>query len=136
MKIRNFKPSEFFCKCGCGFGSHPGDIDMELPTLLQKIRDYINEQMSTKPGHEVAIIINSGCRCPVHNAAVGGTQGSQHTCGKAADIVANRISARHLHQYILKGYQEGRFPELGGLGSYSSWVHVDTHKVGGRLRQW
>lgn len=136
MSIRNFKPNEFFCKCGCGFGSKKGDIDMELPVLLQKIRDYVNEQMHTKPHNEIAIIVNSGCRCPAHNAAVGGTQGSQHLYGRAADIKATKISAKHLHKYILQGYQEGRFPELGGLGSYRTWVHVDTYKVGDRLRQW
>jgi hypothetical protein len=30
--------------------------------------------------------VNSGCRCPAHNLAIGGSPLSAHTTGEAADI--------------------------------------------------
>jgi hypothetical protein len=34
----------------------------------------------------IPFIINSGCRCPAHNEAVGGKSDSWHLTGEAADI--------------------------------------------------
>ena len=48
------------------------------------------EQLRSNIG-EYPLYINSGYRCPMHNAAVGGFSNSQHKLGNAADI------ARHEH---------------------------------------
>lgn len=69
------------------------------------------------------IVIVSGYRCPVHNAAVGGAPHSQHMLGTAADIrpgVASRADAERV------GFR--------GIGSLGKWaVHVDV-RDGARAR--
>ena len=68
---KNFKASEFACH-HCG----ENKVNQELINLCQKIRDKI----------AIPIHINSGYRCPVHNAKVGGVKNSFHTQGLAADL--------------------------------------------------
>ena len=69
---RNFDRSEFACKCGCGYDA----IDLTFVEKLQCVRDLVGKAMH----------INSGCRCPSHNAAVEGVPHSAHMRGLAADI--------------------------------------------------
>jgi len=124
---RNFSTSEFACK-------HCGELvlDPNLPKLVQQIRDYVSRVTE----QDVPIIISSGYRCPEHNRDVGGVPGSQHTRGRAADIYSHIVSAKELHSLILAAYREHRLQNLGGLGQYQTFVHVDTHRVGNRLRRW
>lgn len=72
----NFKWEELACRCGCGFGLHPGDVDARLLAGLQLLRTILQ-----KPVH-----VNSCCRCKQHNLKEGGQPGSQHLLGKAVDI--------------------------------------------------
>jgi hypothetical protein len=67
---------QFACACGCGFGTHPEDIDLHLIDLLRWVEAGLNHDAT----------INSGCRCPRHNAEVGGSKDSAHLRGKAADV--------------------------------------------------
>ena len=69
---KNFKVSEFTCHCGCGYNV----IDQRVINMAQAIRDTLG----------VPVHVNSGCRCKKHNKAVGGTDGSFHKKGKAADL--------------------------------------------------
>ncbi len=57
MISKNFKRSEFACKCGCGFDT----VDAALIIVLQSIRDQFG-----------ALVVNSDCRCDSHNKSVGG----------------------------------------------------------------
>lgn len=107
----NFYRDEFACKCGCGFD----DIDMALVHLWQKARDFF----------DVAVTITSGCRCPEHNARVGGSPNSQHLLGKAGDGVVSGVPAS-----IVQEFFETLDP--GGLGAYTTFTHVDTRE--GRAR--
>ncbi len=77
---KNFKLSEFACRCGgegCdGFnylGAAP--LDTALTAVLQRARDH----------YGLPVIVTSGIRCDKRNAQVGGVNGSRHTKGKAAD---------------------------------------------------
>ena len=71
----NFNSNEFDCKGnGC---CNSTKIDTTLISLLQKLREHFGK----------SVRINSGFRCEKHNAAVGGTSGSHHKTGQAADIV-------------------------------------------------
>jgi uncharacterized protein YcbK (DUF882 family) len=83
-----------------------------------------------------AITILSGYRTAAHNAAVGGAGASQHMLGKAADIKVEGVNARDAHEVILKLYQDGKI-QIGGLGSYVSWCHVDIREnADGHLSRW
>jgi uncharacterized protein YcbK (DUF882 family) len=101
----HFQRSEFACKCGCNFDT----VDYELLRCLEYIREHFD-----KP-----VIINSACRCPTHNANVGGGQKSQHLLGRAADIVVQDTDPQEV--YTLADQME-----VGGLGEYDSFTHIDT----------
>ena len=60
----HFSYWEFACRCGCG----EERIDIGFVNDLQQVRSL----------HGEAFIIVSGCRCPSHNAAEGGSKVSAH----------------------------------------------------------
>jgi hypothetical protein len=60
----NFSRSEFACRCGCG----EDRINPLLVERLQLARDFRGR----------SVTITSGCRCPAHNAAEGGSPTSSH----------------------------------------------------------
>ena len=100
-----FTRAEFACKCGCSFNT----VDYELLRVLTYIREHFD-----KPVH-----INSGCRCESHNASVGGSDNSQHLVGRAADI---RVDGVEPHLV----YELADNMEVGGLGAYDTFTHIDT----------
>ncbi|MCL4838886.1 MAG: DUF882 domain-containing protein [Thermoanaerobaculia bacterium] len=115
----HFSRREFRCRCGCG----TMDVDPRLVAGLEKLR----EQLGGRP-----IIVLSGCRCPEHNAAVGGAAQSQHIAiekvqpGRAADIRAIGLSVVDLYRAAK------RVPVFrsGGVGIYPGerFVHVDVRE--------
>ncbi len=67
MSLRFFTDAEFQCKCGsCGLGVKA--MDARLLRILDAVRESLGQPMR----------INSAVRCKAHNAAVGGSQGSEH----------------------------------------------------------
>ena len=108
----NFKISEFHCKgsnCGCTETLH----DTQLSAYLQQIREHFGRP----------VYITSGYRCPVHNAAIGGSVTSQHTLGQAADFYIQDFDAEQIAAYC---------QHIGILGigcydkSHGNYVHIDT----------
>ena len=100
-----FQRKEFDCECGCGFNT----VDYELIKVLEYIREHFD-----KP-----VIVNSGCRCTAHNFDVGGSPGSQHILGRAADIRIAGVDPQLV-------YELADQMEVGGLGEYSNFTHIDT----------
>ena len=112
---KNFTRHEFECKCGCGFDR----VNAKLVRALQKIRDAFG-----KP-----IYISSGCRCPVHNKAVGGVWNSQHTLGRAADIYWHGDICE-LYNLVYDMYERGELPDIHFMKLYKSnnFMHIDVRK--------
>lgn len=108
----NFKVSEFACKDG----SNKILVDTQLIWLVQYIRDIFN-----KP-----VTINSAYRTPEYNKKVGGEADSQHTKGKAADIVVKGVSPKQVQEVANK------LLPSGGVGSYATFTHVDVRGVKAR----
>ena len=102
----NFYRHEFACKCGCGFNT----VDVELLTLCETVRQ-INGHKPIEP--------NCGCRCQKHNIEVGGSQGSQHLKGRAADLPCDYPEI--VYKELCK-----RYPDEYGFGLYGWGVHVDS----------
>ena len=108
---KNFKVSEFACKC-CG----QNHILQAVIDMCQKIRYELN----------MPVNINSGYRCPKHNAKVSKAKSSRHMLGKAADLSFNGCALTILLA-VHKLFLEGKLPELGYCIYYpnKNFVHVD-----------
>jgi zinc D-Ala-D-Ala carboxypeptidase len=114
----NFSRRELACKCGCRI---PTGVDRNLAKLAQALEEL--RALAKSP-----LIITSGYRCFAHNQRVGGAKGSQHVFGVAADIVSKRLTPKELAALA------NQVPAFinGGIGVYSSWIHVDVRE--GRAR--
>ncbi len=114
MLSEHFAENEFTCKC-CGKGADK--ISPKLIELLEQLRWNIG-------GYP--LYINSGYRCPKHNADVGGVPDSQHVKGTAADIAC----PKELTFGQFKWYVD-QLP-FDGIGIYesSNFIHVDVRNGG------
>lgn len=116
VKLANFSPAEFVCKCGCG----KQNIKVSLVLMLQAGR--------TSAG--VPFWITSGCRCVEHNKAAGGVAKSWHIPGRGSDIstdpavVRNGMSQSELTGAILKGLIAAGFRRIG-IYFKKKCIHVD-----------
>ena len=121
---KNFSRHEFACKCECGFSA----ISQKLVDMLQTIRSYTGQPMR----------VTSGCRCPEHNAEVGGVRYSQHQYGRDADIVSP-LGADAFFEAVKKLYKMGAIPALGHAQLYQkqNFVHLDVRANKTRtIREW
>lgn len=112
---KNFFRDEFACRCGCGFDT----VDHRLVEGLQRLRDIM----------QAPIHINSACRCPEHNAAVGGAPKSQHLLGKAADIKMDGYTSEEVSDFAKL---LGEFAN-SGIIIYDTFTHVDVRN--GKYRE-
>lgn len=102
-----FKAREFACKCGMC----QNKVEQRLIDLCDDIREAYGS----------AIKVNSGYRCPSHNAHVGGAKHSQHMAGVAADLAPMDGDIGRLQKLILEKFSK----RCGGIGLYDRFVHVD-----------
>lgn len=114
----NFKVNEF----ACSDGSDPVFISPELVKLLQQIRDHFGK----------AVNITSGYRTVTKNKAVGGATQSQHLYGMAADITVGDKKTGFVEPKKVYAYADSLLPYTGGVGLYSTFVHVDVRKTKSR----
>ncbi len=104
---KNFTDDEFRCPC-CG-GLNDTGAFRQFVYKLQVARNYAG----------IPFIITSGYRCPKHNKAVGGSPGSSHILGIAADI---RVRSSAERFKIVEGLMIAGFTRIGIAASF---VHVD-----------
>jgi uncharacterized protein YcbK (DUF882 family) len=108
---QHFWRREFACKCGCGFDT----VDAVTLDVLELVRMHF----------DAPVTITSGCRCPAHNEREGGSAGSQHMRGRAADIVVEGVAPAVVYAYLQR-----HWPDRLGLGRYPTFTHVDTRTDG------
>lgn len=53
---------------------------------------------------------------------------SQHPEGTAADMKHSKLRPLALFNLILRLFAEGKLPQLGGVGLYPTFVHIDVRK--------
>ena len=111
----NFRVKEF----ACTDRSDPIFIDSDLVNVLQKIRSHFGK----------SVTITSAYRTPTKNKAVGGQTYSQHLYGKAADIKVKGIAPKKV-----AAYAETLLKNKGGIGTYSTFVHVDVRVTKARWK--
>lgn len=110
---KNFQVKEF----ACSDGTDTIFISSLLVGVLQKVRDHYGK----------AVHINSAYRTETHNKKIGGATYSQHKYGIAADIHIDGVAPKELAAYV-----ETLLPTSGGIGIYSSFVHVDVRRTKSR----
>ena len=72
------------------------------------------------------IVVNSGYRCPKHNAEVGGVKNSQHMKGEAADVCC--ADNKRLTEIIERN---GKYDQLI---IYPTFIHVSWKRSGPNRR--
>lgn len=113
----HFSWEEAVCRCGCG--------RIPAKEVVQVTAHWLEEvrKIWDRPIH-----INSWCRCPSHNRAVGGAPGSFHCLGMACDITVNGVSP-FVVWLVLRTKYWGLGKLIGGLGRYGSFTHIDRRHV-------
>jgi len=106
---KHFRRNEFACQCGCGFDT----VDASTLEVLEAVRERFGPTTVT-----------SGCRCPEHNAEIGGAENSQHKYARAADIQVEGVDPDTVHDWIAENYS------WVSLGRYDTFTHVDTRTDG------
>lgn len=99
----------------------PACCEESLDALMTEVLEPARRRLG-KP-----IVINSGYRCSVHNATVGGVVNSQHMRGEAADI---RCADNKLLAEIIE--QKGNFDQLI---IYPTFLHVSYKRHGNNRKQ-
>ncbi len=122
-RFPNFTRDEFACKCGCGFD----EIDPLLVSTLQRLRDEVQRP----------VVVNSGCRCRSHNAAVKGAPQSQHIRGKAADIKIEGMTSREIFDVLRRLYLDGELYVGYVYAINGNSIHVDVRAPQSQVvRRW
>lgn len=140
MKItEHFDSSEFAQPAKHGMTAEPYPMEWyhDRLTPLCEVLEAIRAHFAGAP-----MTILSGYRSEDYNVALYTQRGeppthSQHSQGKAADIVIANVSTHNLHVGILGLYRQGLI-KIGGLGLYEAFVHVDIRDQvpAGHLAQW
>ncbi len=111
-----FTKEEMSCKCGCG--RLPKDEFMQKLVLIRL--DY------RKP-----MTVNSGFRCPTHNAKVSSSgKDGPHTTGLASDIAGWGANAIKLVELAIKHGMTGIGVSQKGPIT-SRYIHLDCISPGG-----
>lgn len=104
----------------------PNGVEENLRALVEVVLDPAREALG-KP-----ITVNSGFRCPLHNAAVGGVPNSQHLRGEAADVSAGSPEENLRLGKIIE--ENGVFDQLiyekCDAKGRPRWIHVSYKKNG------
>jgi uncharacterized protein YcbK (DUF882 family) len=114
----NFSWQEFACHDGT-------EVPDAVRPNVRRLCTSVLEPLRTRWGGPIVVI--SGYRTRSYNASVGGARLSRHCDGEAADIrpvsLARVVDLRTLVEDMIR---DGDLPELGGVGTYKGWVHVDV----------
>lgn len=106
----HFKWSEFACRCGCGTTY----VSQDAIDKLEELRVLLSAPLR----------INSACRCPIHNAKIGGAPLSKHRSTKRSPSTAFDIAiGNHDKQEIIELAERVGFKGIGT--KYKTFVHVD-----------
>lgn len=116
----HFTLEEMKCKCGCKSRVNRGNA-RKVCALAEELRAEIGN---------TPLIVVSAHRCVTHNKRVGGAPKSWHLVSGALDLTSDTVDAHDLCQAAIRLRDRG--VPIGGIGSYSRWVHIDI----GSRRDW
>ncbi len=120
--MKYFKKEEFLCRCGkCKM---PAEAEANIEALVENVLNPARQSYGKQ------IFVNSGYRCPEHNAAVGGVKNSQHMKGEAADITTGTVEGNWTLKKLIE--ENGNFDQLI---TYPTFLHVSWKRNGSNRRQ-
>ena len=108
----HFTAHEAACPC-CGMLT----VNRTLVGCLERLREMCGN---------VPVRVTSWCRCKAWNELVGGVPASQHTLGRAVDIVVQGMDPIEVAEIANR---IGEFSH-GGIGIYETFVHLDVRTTG------
>jgi uncharacterized protein YcbK (DUF882 family) len=111
----DFGVKEMACPC-CGLCN----MDPVFMGKLQRLRTLMQRPFK----------VTSAYRCPQHNKAVGGVNGSEHQAGHAADILVGDGADRM--RFVMLAVSVG----MRGVGIGNGYVHVDDRAVPRPASMW
>lgn len=103
--------SRWELRCPC---CHKCEIDPTALGQADRLRDFFDRKTT----------VNSGFRCPKHNAEIGGSRRSQHMRGLALDVVVEGVPP------LVVGWVT-RLLGWRGVEIHKTFTHIDWRK--GRL---
>jgi hypothetical protein len=139
LQLRHFKGAEITAYATRKRGRVSNALPHEslwpniVPTLI--VADELREML------DVPLTITSAYRSPAYNAAVGGEPNSFHMRFMALDLIPQGATPRALaaaakrlrgRTFKIPGTNDS-FVFRGGIGTYNSFVHIDTR---GRDANW
>lgn len=95
-----------------------------LAAQLEKVRQWLGD---------APLIISSGYRCPLLNAAVGGARDSDHLKGLAADFIAPRYGTPAAICRALTESDPAVIPYRQVIHEHT-WVHLGFARPGGKAK--
>lgn len=115
---KNISRHELACKCGCGMDS----MDWETILIVQGVCDHFEKKLGVV---RVTLSITSANRCESDNRRVNGSKDSYHMKSRAMDISIRGVRAKDVYRHLRQ-----RYANLLGIGSYSTFTHIDTRTAG------
>lgn len=109
-----------------------------LCRVLERLRAELLHPITVLCGYRSALYNEAKRQYELRTRGSSGVaEFSQHIEGRAADIAVDGVPALTVHATALRLHRAGVLADLGGLGLYNSFVHVDVrpHKPG-HLDQW
>lgn len=122
----HFSPSEFACKCGCPTPRPVAEKNEHLAFVLETQFRLVFKR---------PVVINSGYRCPEHNAKIGGAPNSRHLHGDAVDLWIPGLSGQFLAGYVFGLMHNGVIP-WGGIGTYEAHPNLLHLDLRGEYARW
>ncbi len=118
MASKNFSWKELQCKCGC----KTAYISTQALIKLQRFRNLVGR----------SVVVNSVCRCPLHNARVGGVPNSKHRSTILNPSSAFDVSLEgHNKDFLIACAIKAGFKGIGI--NYKTFIHIDDRA---RLARW
>lgn len=123
----NFEPEEVLSPDGLKLVHNKGVFPMQA-YALDKLQDF-RAQLGKPVIVNTAKLKRRGWRSPKENAKINGDKFSFHTAGCAFDITVPEMDTGDVYDRALEfGF--------GGVGLYSTWVHIDTRLTINRAITW
>lgn len=124
----HFNSGEFF-----GRSRRGGPLDVPVPReFMPNLKRLVSGGLEPlRVAYGAPIIVVSGYRPPSYNASIGGALKSQHLTASAADIrpvVQTEREVARLLRLIENMIADGELKQLGGLGVYPTFLHLDVRQ--------